>query len=321
MAKVLRKSVFWLAVLAFVANILYVWGSSAMNNSIMGNDEYFFYRVTMNLPCYDTTVEWLREDCSPNPNTISDDAVDIYARAYTKPVWVHPIVANYIAYPIAMLFDDVANQIQLLRLVDMAFIVVTVLLFLDVIRRHTNQYVAAFSVIPMMFGRLLLANGIMFYNDLFMWFFFALTIWVITVSPYSRWVMALALVTVLCKMNAPLLLAPILLYLYYRTKSRAVVATVGVVSAIAFAGYMVFQAVAAGDALYIFRHWGTLNPTAKFNIARNVLPYIWVYTVSWGLWVSIPLLVAGLVLVAWKRIKAFYGFAAFGVVTLLFGFA
>ncbi|MEE9304551.1 MAG: hypothetical protein V3U84_12315 [Thiotrichaceae bacterium] len=318
--KVLRRIIYPLAILAFVANILYVWNSEAMRASWMGNDEYFFYRITQNLPNYETTGVWLIEEGAPNPEGVDDAAVYLFDRAYTTPIWIHPLVANFIAYPIAMAFDDAPQQIQWLRLVEVFIIILTVVLFLEVIRRRTNTIVAAISVLPMLFGRLLLANGIIFYNDLFMWLFFALTMFVITVRPRSGWIILLAAVTVLCKQNAPLLLAPILLYLYYQTRDKKALLRVGIVSSLLVIGYMAFQAVVASDPLYFINHWGRLNPQSKLNITRNVLPYLWTYVISWGLWVTIPLLVVGIALIIKRKIIAFYGFAAFGLVTLLYGF-
>lgn len=318
--KKLPNIIFILAILAFTVNILYVWNSPVMRASWMGNDEYFFYRTTMNLPNYETTGVWLIDEKAPNPEGVNDEAVYRFDKAYTTPIWIHPLVANYIAYPIAMLFDDVVEQIQWLRLIDVAIILVTVVLFLDVIRRKTNPYVAAISVLPMMVGRLLLANGIMFYNDLFMWFFFALTMWLITVKPSSKWIIVLSVVTVMTKMNALLLIVPILFYLYYQTKDKKLVAKTGIISVVVFASYLVFQAIVAGDALYLAHHWGRLNPQSKLNITRNVLPYLWTYIISWGLWVSVPLIVAGISLTLKRKVKSFYGFIAFGVVTLLYGF-
>lgn len=319
----LRKNyhniIFAVAIMAFVGNILYIWNSPAMRNSWMGNDEYFFYRTTMNLPNVETTGGWLVEDVAPKPEGVDNPASLLFDKAYTTPIWVHPLVANAIAYPVAMLFDDVVEQIQLLRLFDIAMITATVFLFLDVIRQKTNGVVAAVSILPMFVGRYLLANGIMFYNDLFMWFFFALTMWTITKTPRLRYVLPLAVLTVLMKGNAPLLLLPILVYYYCQTGNKSAVAKVGIASSVAVIGYMVFQAVVAGDALYVFHHWGNLNYATR-NFSKNVLPHLWDYAVSWGLWLSIPLIVAGMIVVAWKRMKAWYGFAAFGLVTLLYSF-
>lgn len=318
--KVIRKIVLPLAMLVFVVNIFYVWHSDAMQRSVMGIDEYFFYRVTTNLPNYETDGLWFCEEGAPDKMSLEQYEKGRYSKAYTTPIWVHPLVANYVAYPIAMLFDDVPEQIQWLRLVDMAIIILTVGLFADIIRRHTTPYVAALCVAPMLVGRLLLASGIMFYNDLFMWLFFAVTMWVIAVRPRSKWVIALAALTTLCKLDAPLLLLPILLYLHYQAGEKAIVARVGAISVAVFVGYLAFQAIVAGDALYVIKHWMALNPTAKNNIIINVLPNLWSYVISWGLWVSLPLLLAGTVLIIKRKIKAFYGFAAFGVVVLLCGF-
>lgn len=317
--KRLHNIVFVLAILVFVANIVYVWNSEAMRNSWMGNDEYFFYRVTMNLPGYETTGAWLIEEGAPNPDGVDDATVYLLDKAYTMPIWIHPLLAPAMAYPVAMMFDDVVSQIQWLRLFDVAIIVVTVFFLMDVIRRRTNGIVAAVSVLPMLVGRYLLANGIMFYHDLFMWLFFALTVWVITRNPKSVWIVPLSVLTVLSKINAPLLLIPMLLYLYYQNRNNLILVKVGAVSAMAVFGYMAFQAIVAGDALYVFHHWGALS-YAQSNFGKNVLPYLWDYVVSWGLWMSIPLLVVGIFMILKQRIKVFYGFAAFGVVTLFYSF-
>lgn len=313
------KLIFALAILAFVANIFYVWNSQAMRNSWMGNDEYFFYRITQNLPNYATTGAWLVEEGAPNPEGVDDAAVYLFDRAYTTPVWIHPLIANFVAYPITLLFDDAPKQIQWLRLFDVVMIIFTAVMFLDIIKSHTNGIVAGISVLPMLVGRYLLANGIMFYHDLFMWFFFALTMWVITKRPNSKWIIPLSVLTVLSKMNAPLLLIPVLLYLYYQNRDKMMLVKVGVSSTVAVFGYMAFQAVVTGDPLYVFHHWSALS-YAQTNFGKNVLPYLWDYVWSWGLWMSVPLLVVGIFMAVKRRIIAFYGFAAFGLITLMYSF-
>jgi len=319
MNKKWHNIIFIVAILIFVANILYIWNSQAMRNSVMGNDEYFFYRTTMNLPNYETNGVWLCQEGSPFPLPEDKWAVYIFDKAYTTPIWIHPLLPNVIAYPIASLFDDVVNQIQWLRLFDVFVIIITTVLFVDIIRRKTNGLIAAVSILPMLVGRYLLANGIMFYNDLFMWLFFAITMWVITIKPKSKWIILLSAMTVLMKMNAPVLLFPIIAYLWYQSRDIKALIRVGIISIIAVLGYMTFQAIVAGDALYVFHHWGRLS-YAMGNFKVNVLPYLWDYTVSWGLWLNIPLIVVGVILTLKRRIRAFYGFALFGVTTLLYSF-
>jgi hypothetical protein len=317
--KKIGNIIFILAILVFVANILYVWNSQAMRSTIMGNDEYFFYRTTMNLPNLETTGVWLVEAGSPFPIPEDKWANYVFDAAYTTPIWIHPLIANVIAYPVAMMFDDVVSQIQWLRLFDVAIIIITVVLLLDVIRRKTNGVIAGISILPMLVGRFLLANGIMFYHDLFMWLFFALTMWVITKNPHSKWIILLSILTVLSKINAPLLLLPIIVYLGYQTRDKMVLARVGIISVVAVLGYMTFQAVVAGDAFYVFHHWDPLS-YARTNFGKNVLPYFWDYVASWGLWMSMPLLFAGVFLTFKRRIKVFYGFACFGLVTLAYSY-
>jgi hypothetical protein len=82
---------------------------------------------------------------------------------------------------------------------------------------------------------------------------------------------------------------------------------------------MAFQAIISGDLFYIFHHWKTLD-YATTNFGKNVLPYLWDYVVSWGLWMSMPMLVIGMYLVLKRKVKIFYGFALFGIVTLAYSF-
>lgn len=321
MSKKLGLVIYIIAILVFMGNVFYIWNSTAIRNTVMGNDEYFFYRITMNLPNVETTGAWLEEECSPYPPEEKDYwATYRFDKAYTTPIWIHPLLANVIAYPIAMIFTDVVEQVQLLRLFDIVLIIITVFLFADIIRRKTNYMIAGVSILPMLVGRFLLANGIMFYNDLFMWLFFALTMWVITIKPRSKWIILLTAMTVLMKINAPLLLLPMGFYLWYQTKNISIVLRSVGVALLGFIGYLIFQAIVAGDALYVYHHWQTLD-YARTNFGKNVLPYLWDYTVSWGLWLSIPLLVVGIFLVVKRKLKMWYGFALFGLSTLLYSFS
>lgn len=323
--KYLGKIIFPFAILLFVVNILYVWQSPAMSKVTINHDEYIFYRLTMNLPHFNTDAEWLDENelTKPMPwERYSGDYIKkLNEAAYTTPIWIHPLVTNYIAYPIAILFTDPAIQIKWLRLVCVVLIIATVVLFADVIRRKTNAYVAAISVFPMLVGQWLLANGIMFYNDVFMWLFFALTLWVIERNPQSRWIILLTMVTALSKMSSLLLLIPIVLFLGYKTKrvdAKIRVITPSVVLGLAF---FIFQAFVAKDALYLVHHWsGTLNDFAKAFMFQSVFPHIESYILCWGLYISIPLIIVGAVLVIKHRIKSFYPFVALSVITMLFGF-
>lgn len=315
------KWAFLVAILLFVANILYVWNSPAMSKVVMGNDEYFFYRVTMNLPHYNTEGSWLYESIAPNPSYAANESVVLlFDRAYSTPIWIHPLVVNYMAYPIARLFNNPVAQIRWLRLVCVLFIVATVILFADIIRRRTNQYIAAISMFPMMVGQWLLANGIMFYNDIFMWLFFALTMWVIERKPKSRWIIPLILITVLSKVNAILLLIPIGLLLWY--KNRKVEYKVIVPSILSLGIFFGFQAFVAKDMLYLLHHWGgALNSFAKTFITQDVFPHIESYILCWGLYISIPLMVAGAIAVIKKRLRSYYPFVALSIVSMLYGFA
>lgn len=319
MAKI-SKLIFPLAIALFVANILYVWQSPAMSNVAMSPDEYIFWKTTVNLPNYNTEASWLTDNEKIAPNYYQPYENKLFQAAYTTPIWIHPLVTNYIAYPIAKAFSNPVEQIKWLRLVCLAIIVVTVTLFMDIIRRKMNQYIAAISIFPMMVGWWLLANGIVFYNDVFMWLLFVLDMWVIERNPKSRWIIPLTLLVVLSKMNAVLLLMPIALLLWQ--KNKRVEYKVIVSSVLAIGVFFAIQAFVTGDVLYLLHHWsGTLNGFAKNFISQSVLPHLEAYIITWGLYVSVPLIVAGVIVVLKKRLSSYYAYASFGVITMLYGFA
>ncbi len=324
MKKYLPRLVLPFAILLFVVNILYVWNSPAMSSVAMNHDEYIFYRLTMNLPHFNTDAKWLDENELTKPvswERYSDDYIKkLNEAAYTTPIWIHPIIVNYIAYPIAKLFVDPALEIKWLRLVCVFLIVVTVTLFADVIRRRTNAYIATVSIFPMLVGQWLLANGIMFYNDVFMWLIFAFTLWVIERKPQSKWIILLTMLVVLSKLNAILLLIPIGLFLWH--KNKKVEYKVIVPSVVAIGLFFGFQAFVAKDLLYLVHHWsGTLSDFAKNFVNQDVFPHIENYIICWGLYISIPLIIVGAIVVIKKRLSSYYPFVAFSVVVMLYGFA
>lgn len=316
----LSKFVLPIALLLFVANILYVWNSPAMSKVAMSPDEYIFYKTTMNLPNYNTEASWLTDNDVVAPNYYQPYENKLFEAAYTTPIWIHPLVMNYIAYPIAKMFSNPVAQIKWLRLTCVFLIIATVVLFADVIRRRTNGYIAAISIFPMLVGQWLLANGIMFYNDVFMWLFFALNMCVIERKPQSRWIIPLTLIVVLSKMNAILLLIPIGLMLWYKTRKISYkVILPSVLAVVAFFGFQVFI---AKDILYLLHHWsGTLNGFAKDFITKDVFPHIEAYILCWGLYISIPLMVAGSIVAIKRRLISYYPFVVLSIITMLYGFA
>ncbi|MFA5300191.1 MAG: glycosyltransferase family 39 protein [Lutibacter sp.] len=306
--------IFVLAVLAFIGTILFVWQSPTLKNYSMGNDEYFFYRITMNLPHYATTGEWFIEENAPNKEALQDSEY-ITGTAYNTKVWIHPLLDNYLAYPIAKLFSDVANQIQWLRLFCVFIIIITFLLFVDIIRKKSNYYVAAIAIFPMIVGRLLLANGIMFYYDLFQWLFFALTLWIIERNPNSKWIYIFAAITVLSKFYSILFLIPIWFYLDY--KQSKIKKQVTVMSITLVLIFFMLQAILAHDILYQYHHWIALSGTSSGNLINNVLPNFWGYVYTWGLWLTLPLIFFGSYKIIRKKMEDYYVFASFGLIVLI----
>ncbi len=318
-----KNHILLLAILLFVANIIYVWWTPSFIS--MTRDEYIFYRLTLNLPNYSTDAKWFEDDIAKglgylDPSSdLSDTGMRVLNQAsYTTPIWIHPPIANYLAYPIIKIFENPVRQIKTVHLVCVLFIILTVVLFADIIRRRTSQFIAALSVFPMLISQWLLLNGIIFYYDTFMWFFFALTMWVIECKPNSKWIILLAAITGLTKINAVLLLIPIALFLWYKNKGIPYKVIVSSISAVAF--FLIVQVIVAKDVLYIFHHWNGLGNLAANFVATMILPNILNYAVSWALFVYVPLLLVGGFLVIKRRMTGYYPFVALSLITMAFGF-
>jgi len=322
--KFIKNNLLLLAVLLFVANITYVWWTASFIS--ITRDEYIFYRLTLNLPNFNTDAKWLEDDIAkeegysdPAADLTNPGTRDLNQASYTTPIWIHPPVANYFAYPIIKMFDNPVSQIKAVHLLCVILIILTVVLFADIIRRRTSQVIAALSIFPMLISQWLLLNGIVFYHDIFMWFFFALTMWVIECKPNSKWIILLSVVVVLTKINAILLLIPIALFLGY--KNKKVEYKVIIPSIFAIATFFVLQSIVAKDALYIFHHWGgTLSNLAYTFVGVVVFPH-WVnFVVGWVLFIYVPLLLVGGYLVIKHRMRSHYPFVALGLITMGFGF-
>ncbi len=319
----LKNHLLLLVSLLFVANIIYVWWTPTFIS--MTRDEYIFYRLTLNLPDGNTDAKWFTDDTAkklgysdPSADLSTPDVVALNQVSYTTPIWIHPPVANYLAYPIIKMFNNPVKQIKVVHLVCVAFITLTVVLFVDIIRRRTNQFVAALSIFPMLISQWLLLNGIIFYYDTFMWLFFALTMWAIECKPNSRWIILLSTITVLMKVNAVLLLIPIALFLWYKNKKIEYKVIIPSISTVAL--FFIIQAVVAKDVLYILHHWSGLSSLATTFVTTIIFPNILNYIMSWVLFIYVPLLLVGGFLVIKRKMRSYYPFVAISLITMGFGF-
>lgn len=254
-------------------------------------DEYVFLKITSNLPDYSSTSNWLSGYSEFNTDLDSK----FYDAAYTTEVWGHPPMANIIMYPMTQIADDFINQIQTYRLVYGIFMLITVGLLADVIRRRFGYLIASIALVPMLLSQYLVMAGIYVYHDAAMCMFLALTIWIIEVKPKSRWKFVTAMAMVLTKIYAVAFIIPLALLYYGVNKNKMDMGRI-LACSLALIPFLIYQWALTGELLYIFtKQWSAANQWNWETFRVIVLPNTWAYILDWGLYIHVPLVIGGMI--------------------------
>lgn len=263
--------------------VLITFSVFSMTGSIYG-DEYMFLKVTENLPDSSTSANWLLED-RPDLVDIENNGEEFYHLAYDTSVWIHPLLPNYLIYPLA-LFIDFTN-VRVARIVPLVLTLATVFLVVDVLRRRYGLALASVSVLPFILSVQLLGGGLWLYYDSFLWLFFALSLWLIFVKPRSKWLYVSLGAMLVSKEMGVILLVPLLLTYYLRTRNVRSTFLLVLPISVLFAWY-IYVWVMSGDVLYLIHHWESLR--VSVNVDYFVF-YLW----NWGGIFFIILTIPGLV--------------------------
>lgn len=253
-------------------------------------DEYVFLRLSSNFTEYKTEENWLfNKEVFSNVNL--DDPVII--TAYNHPVWIHPWIPSIIMYPITKILPNFIEQIWIYRIIYMAIVFITIMLFADVIRRKFSWFVASISLLPMILAQTLLLAGAYVYNDAWMCLFLAISIWLINVKYESKWKYVAIVLMVLTKIYAFALVLPLMLM--SRNKKDAFYV---MLCGLSIGTFLIYQKVVSGDVPYL-----SINPVDvnkwNWSLLKLFAGNVWDYIDNWGLWVSVPMLVVGI----WLWIK------------------
>jgi len=313
------RALYALALIVLIAVVSYAYASTT--HLVITTDELVFAKISQSLPSYSSTANWLFDNeeflAQHEGFCVNEQDRITTINAYTAQVWLHPPLAEYLVYPVLKIASNPVRDIRYLRIIPFLLTIITAVLLSDIIRRKWGYAVAALSIIPMVASQWLLVAGITFYNDCFMWLFFALSMWLIEVKPKGKWQYLTATAMVLSKLNAVVLLIPLLVLDYLKNKKVNYKLASTTFAIIVF---FVYQSIVASDALYQVHHWMLLREFSSSFITTNVLPNIGVYALDWLL----PLYIGLFLMVTYKAIKnrevGNLPYILFCLITFVFGF-
>lgn len=286
----------------------------SMEGTIYG-DEYVFIRLTQNLPDASTSSDWLLKD---RPDLTSDiNPIEFYHLAYDTEIWVHPLLPNYLMYPLFKVVNPTTPRVA--RSIPLVLIIITAFLIADIIRRKFGLTYAGLSFLPFIASMELLGGGIWLYNDCFMWVFFALSLWIIFVKPDSKWIYLTMVCMLMSKEVGLILVIPLMLAYYFQTHKLKRTFTL-LLPTLALIGWQIQMGIVTGDMLYSLHHWQALKSGEIVGLASlqsYIRNYGVFYLVNWGgafyLVLTLPGLIANI------KNKKYWSFISLYIITLCCG--
>ena len=295
------KKILTSALLGFLFTLLMLilyWGTVFPDPSA---DAEIFTRLTRELPSYSPSADWIRID-RPDlhwsepymPDKIFDDA-------YEKPVWIHPPLANILAWPFVKL---IKNE-RLLKIIPaLLFLGSLYLVYLTLKNRGTKpwQLLVCFLPVPLMTTAM---YGVpYFYHDAFMVPLLALSMWLI--SKKSNWKYLVITALVLTKTNAAIFLIPLALW---DRNWRIILPGIG------FFVWVGVTWLVTNNPFYIMNHWSTMSGYIKIHYEEFLVKNIGKAILYSGYYIYVPVLVVSIIKSI--RLRGEFYAPVFGVVGLM----
>lgn len=227
----------------------------------LAGDEAIFIRITDNLPAYRSYPEWYTRDGKINPDDW--DALPpspFYWLAYNDPIWSHPPVANYIAYPaVKLLWSDdsiatIDKGTENLRRIAWGMFVLSILGAIYLVRRKSkSNIVLLLSVAPFIVAYPLFTMKLQnwFYHDIFM-LTFLVTALLMRETKYRKFIYIPLALMVGSKLSAIFLLIPFVL-----ENKKTILCSLILVP------YLIQSYFASGN--FFYPYWHYLNATNFSN--------------------------------------------------------
>jgi len=263
-------------------------------------DSYVFTRLTKSLPSYSTSSDWIRVD-RPDLYWENEYMPDrIFEDAYETPIWVHPPLPNILTWPIVQLTDN----FRLLKVIPTGLFLISLYLLYLTLRKKLKpwQLLVCFSPVPFM--TVALYGVPYFYYDTFMISFFVISIYLI--SRNSRWRYLTAVLMVLSKTPAIILLIPLALW----NKNWKML-----LPGLAIIPYLIATWVVSGNPFYIIDHWMTMSTYIQMHYEAYLANNIFNIILYSGVYIFIPILVLSI----WKswKLRGYYYAPVLGLIALI----
>ena len=200
-----------LTILVLLGTIMF-WLSSSFP---IGMDEYVFYRLSDGLPNYSTSPDWIYVDntdvlCPTDPRG-SERIHEVVIGTYTTPIYPHTPLVPAIMWPAVKLFGDgeyvSAEGVTALRTITIILSLLTFYVLFLVVQRRIGGNALLFAF-PVMIASRTLPGAIWIYWEVFMMFFFAITLYLLETHKGPKW---LPFVTACVLVNTKLFLGVLFL--------------------------------------------------------------------------------------------------------------
>lgn len=296
-----QKLISWGLLLVSAGMILHAMATFSVHTPIW-MDEYYFYRLSQELPEYGTSVDWIYED-KPEllipSSTLEGRTREYYATIYDTPIYTHTPLPTILVWPLVKLTDNLAekgiisgleidrlsedpsdastfivsDQTKILRIIPILLVIASLLLIYFMLKRRLGIYALLTFLPVILLPSVLLMGAHWFYWDAFMVFFFCLTLVLLDKNPKSKW----AYLTSCCMVNTKVFIG-VLFLIPLILKNKKMGLTV-----LSLVPFYIITLVVTGEPFFWITHYLGQSGIHQGSYTEWVLPQVWELVVNWRL--------------------------------------
>lgn len=289
----------------------------------MGMDEYLFYRLAGQAPDYSASKDWFYED---RPELIEDvrewedyDLDKALSTSYDSPIFRHSPLPVYIVAPLVKGLNFLAdkgyiNQVEddfalgqvegitrILRLFMLGLSLFSFWLIYRLVKSKIGNY-AFLAFVPIGVCYLILSGIATIYWDVFIMFFFVLTLYLMETKPNSKW----WYLTACCLVNTKMYIGLLFLIPLILKNRKAALAALSIIP------YWIATWCIIGDPFWLFTSYVAGSWTYPYVYSSVVLSGVWVLVADTNLWIYGLLMITGLTL--WKQYPVYVVFWVLSII-------
>lgn len=219
----------------------------------LAGDEAVFIRITEHLPAYESKAEWWTRDGVTAPEDCDYLLPStFYRNVLDTPIWRHPPVANYLAYPAVKLLMNEESVATIdestvkLRYIAWGMLAFGILGTVQIVRRRDKSgNTMLLAMLPLAAGYAIFTfpNTNWFYHDTFVLVFLT-TALLMRKTKYEKFIYIPLALMVGCKITAVLFLIPFVI-----ENEKVALCSLVLVP------YLVQTYVVTGEPFWIVQHW------------------------------------------------------------------